>query len=231
MCLWPLTPLCRTAWCAGKAACARPSWETLAWRRKYQITGQSITSVFIMTSINTLRLDKSRSISYIPLLLHFCLIYLSHRICRSKVFINVSRSFSFLFRWDIVTHKERHITHTKAQSGFSKVCMCAASLLHQNSLFGELFINTVKRHFKGEEGGMEDRQRLDSQRWCPYVIWCSVVVASLCFLLCVCSCVSFLICGDIYAAYFIHRRLSDQWSYSHPVLCPSAGSAVTSYLP
>lgn len=140
MCLWPLTPLCRTAWCAGKAACARPSWETLAWRRKYQITGQSITSVFIMTSINTLRLDKSRSISYIPLLLHFCLIYLSHRICRSKVFINVSRSFSFLFRWDIVTHKERHITHTKAQSGFSKVCMLLPFSTRTHSLGNFLLI-------------------------------------------------------------------------------------------
>lgn len=33
----------RTAWCAGRAARARSLWETLAWQRKFQITGEFIT--------------------------------------------------------------------------------------------------------------------------------------------------------------------------------------------
>lgn len=48
------TPLCRTAWCAGRAACAQPSWETLALQRKSQITGESIHRI----SINSVAIRK-----------------------------------------------------------------------------------------------------------------------------------------------------------------------------
>lgn len=48
------TPLCRTAWCAGRAVCARPSWETLALQRKSQITGETNHCI----SINSVAIRK-----------------------------------------------------------------------------------------------------------------------------------------------------------------------------
>ena len=57
-----------------------------------------------------------------------------------------------------------------------------------------------------EEKERDGRPRPDSQRCRPNVITRSAAVVSTRFLLCVRSCAFFLICSDIYAAYFSHRR-------------------------
>lgn len=152
-------PLRRTAWCAARAACARPWWETLAWRRKSQITGQ-FNSLFIRTSLHTLWLDKPRSINYIPPLLSVSIVlFIFHAI--SLCAKNASpHSFSFFLleslRWDTITHKIWGLLLTPCHRFFQN--MQAHVVVNPPSpapraLCGTIIINIVKCCFKEMEVG------------------------------------------------------------------------------
>lgn len=65
---------CRTAWCAGRAACAQPSLETLVLQKKSLITGESQT-VHSPNFYQLWWLDKSlSSLCFFPTFYLFCLI-------------------------------------------------------------------------------------------------------------------------------------------------------------